>query len=331
MHVYQTLALSRPPELGIRLADAARDVAIQADSLDRLDDAALPVILALLATGAFPAAARLIRQLAPSADPWALAAAAGRFAAWSGDLDALAPLRHHGLRLLDTDSPVPPDGAAGTDIVIAAAALAAVERNATDLADPATAARAHAALRPLRNAIATGVPDERVRLLADALGLDAGPRAAVSAAPSQAAQANSAPEWIVLHVVHQLLGVDPDATRGRLRLRPDLHGPAGTEAAPILPLRLDGLAFADGSVMFEVEFEEDGALLYSLEQDSGAIPTTALLEPLLPGRPRAAEVDGRPADLRARQTSQGMVLPVQLVLDAPRRLRVWMNEGRPPK
>lgn len=330
MHVYQTLALSRPPELGNRLADAARDVAIQADSLERLDSAALPVILALLATGAFPAAARLIRQLAPTADPWALAAAAGRYAAWSGDLDALAPLRHHGLRLLDASSAAPPDGAAGTDAVIAAGALAAVERSATDLADPANAARAHAALRPLRNAIATGLPDERVRLLAAALGLDPGPGAA-SAAPGQAAQPNYAPEWIVLHVVHQLLGIDPDATRGRLRLRPDLHGPEGAETVPALPLRLDGLAFADGSVVFEVEHEEDGALVYSLEQDSGAIPTTALLEPLLPGRPRAADVDGRPAELRARQTFHGTVLPVQLVLDAPRQLRIWMNEGRPPK
>ena len=118
----------------------------------------------------------------------------------------------------------------------------------------------------------------------------------------------------ILDIVHNVIGAEPDAVRGRLRLRPRL--PAGART-----LALRGLAFADGDVSLHVRRDDD-AIVCSIEQDAGALPFTVLLEPYIDGDVRATRVDGMPAQLDTRALDDGRVVPVQLVLEQQRTLEV---------
>jgi hypothetical protein len=122
---------------------------------------------------------------------------------------------------------------------------------------------------------------------------------------------------MICDVAFNILGLEPDAVRGRLRLRPRLDRFAEIEALNI--------RFGDGSVGMSAT--RDGAMIVlRIEQDSGAIPMTVLLEPFVDG-PVSAEVDGRRADLTPRSTDGGTIVPVQLVLDQARTLII---HTRPP-
>jgi hypothetical protein len=55
-----------------------------------------------------------------------------------------------------------------------------------------------------------------------------------------------------------------------------------------------------------------------IDQQSGAIPITLLLQPVLTAAPARVTIDGHPAQLQPRATASGVMVPVQLLLDAPR-------------
>jgi hypothetical protein len=118
----------------------------------------------------------------------------------------------------------------------------------------------------------------------------------------------------ILDIVHDVVGAEPDAVRGRLRLRPRL--PVGARS-----LALHGLAFADGDVSLRVRRDDDG-IVCNVEQDAGALPFTVLLEPYIDGDVRATRIDGLPARLDTRALDDGRVVPVQLVLEQQRTLEI---------
>jgi hypothetical protein len=113
---------------------------------------------------------------------------------------------------------------------------------------------------------------------------------------------------LVCSIVFDVLGLEPDATRGRIRLRPQLHRHDTLEARSI--------RFGDGSISMSAE-HTDGTVVIRIAQDAGSIPVTALLEPIVDIF-ASAEVDGRAADLVPRTVADGVIVPVQLVLDGAR-------------
>ncbi|HEX6133607.1 MAG TPA: hypothetical protein VFZ24_06580 [Longimicrobiales bacterium] len=117
---------------------------------------------------------------------------------------------------------------------------------------------------------------------------------------------------LIRHTAFDLLGLDPDAARGRLRLRPR------TDAYDALETR--HIRFGDAAISFSAVRDAAGVIL-RIEQDAGSIPVTVLLEPFV-AKAEGAEVDGKPADLVARDIAGGSIVPVQIVLDRERTLRV---------
>ena len=127
-------------------------------------------------------------------------------------------------------------------------------------------------------------------------------------------RATNAAAETVLRLVHATLGAEPDAPRMRLRLRPRL--PADQQR-----LHAQNLMFADGSVQLQLEDTGD-ALQCRIEQTAGALPFTLLLEPYVRAPVAAAFVDTQPATLEVRSDDAGTFVPVQLVLDHERSLRI---------
>ncbi len=113
----------------------------------------------------------------------------------------------------------------------------------------------------------------------------------------------------VAPLVYGLLGAEPDAAAGRLRLRPQIPGAWD---------RLDvGLRIAEARVA--LSYRREGARrTYRLNQERGPVPLTVVLEPLLPPEAVRVTVDGQAAELDARAFGPGRVVPVQVVLDAER-------------
>jgi hypothetical protein len=305
VHVHRCFLIDSPADAAQVVNDAAAELqqwqpVLSADALPRIE--------ALLALGEFSAVGRLLH--ADPGDALLTTIVLGRAMAWSADLraaDALRAVARHAVGLSESG---------GADPFLMAAACAAAERLAADLAEPQLAVRARAAARSLP---VPAVSAPEAALLAGILGVPGkagGPPAAV--AGDVAAEADVV--YRFLHLVHHALGIEPDAPRHRLRLQPDTR-----------PWQVREIPFGDGSISLEVRPGPD-AVEFTVEQESGAIPVTLLLEPLLPTAPVAAFVDGVPADLAPRWLPGGGIqLPVQLVLDAPRRLTVQMQEGRPPE
>ncbi len=111
-------------------------------------------------------------------------------------------------------------------------------------------------------------------------------------------------------MVYGLLGAEPDAAVGRLRLRPQL--PAAWDRFEARHLRI-------GEAQVALDYRRDGHRhTFRVRQDRGAVPLTLLLEPVLRKPPANVMVDGTPAQLSTRPFGQGWITPVQLVLDAER-------------
>ncbi|HUF50339.1 MAG TPA: hypothetical protein VMN60_05865 [Longimicrobiales bacterium] len=159
---------------------------------------------------------------------------------------------------------------------------AALERTATDLGDTRLAADLHRAARA-----------------ADTPGPPGHPAAGD-----------------VLRIVHTILGLEPDAPRGRLVMRPRL------DAMPALAAH--HIPFAAGSVRLDCS-RSPLLLTCRVAQDAGAIPFTLLLEPHFTGRVRAARVDGRAATLDSRLRDGVTAVPVQLLLDDERVLSLELD------
>lgn len=296
---------SVPDRAATRLIDAESTFRVRPGSDE---DGDVLTGTALLALGRHDAVRAAIRQPAAPADLLLLA----RWLAWTGDLAFITPrwpdVRRAAREMIR-------DSAGSTTVRHAAAAL---ERTATDAGDPAFAAELRAALRNAPEPASTPAPGplvdfEQGRLHPAAARLDRDLAAASSAAPTPADDARA-----IVSLVHGVLGLEPDAVRGRIRFAPRLL-PA-TAAAGFRDLRV-----ADATLSGEIAVEQRWIRI-SIRQDSGAIPLTALLEPVLARRVSACSVDGQPADLALRPLGGGIIVPVQLVLDDERRLDIEIGD-----
>jgi hypothetical protein len=293
---HPALEITRPDTLGTTLRDAIAACDDAPDSPASL--------LAALAVGRH----RRVRLALASLDGAVLAALLPRYAAWSADLATAAASWG---RAREAALALEADPAAGS--ILYAAALAGTERLASDLGDPATAARLRVPARDARSAFdarAERLSPRDARLAAafdlirpDALHPDATHTPAYTP-PDSGADA-------VLDLVHGMLGLQPDATRHRLWLRPRL--PPGCTT-----LEVREMAAGADAVRAHMELGPD-RLVVRVEQDAGPLPLTLLLEPYVPGGVTFAAVDGRPASLAPRPAgTRGSRLPVQLVLDHER-------------
>jgi hypothetical protein len=214
-----------------------------------------------------------------------------RYVRWTGDLQSAAGMWHNTVASLEP-------ALADMESALRRASCLELASTASDLGDAQLAARLHGIART----IDIGTP------------------------PPMQADRDTV---LVCEAAFGTIGIEPDAARGRLRLRPRLD-------------RLDELharhiRFGDASVSLHA-VRDDAALTIRVEQDAGSIPITLLLEPFVV-RPGPASVDGRPADLapqsvdgqptdvaarpdhHASATSErGTIVPVQLVLDDTRTL-----------
>ena len=112
-----------------------------------------------------------------------------------------------------------------------------------------------------------------------------------------------------------ILGVEPDAPRGRLTLRPRL-------ASSWADFRLRNLRV--GAAVVEMEYRRDGSIhRFVLRQVGGVAPIRVIFEPELGGaRLERSWVDGQAAELDAALVDGRLRVPVQLVLDHERRLEL---------
>ena len=202
-----------------------------------------------------------------------------RYVRWSGDLHSIAALWNTALTSLEL---VLPDTASSALRHATCTEFAAV---ATDLGDPQLAARLLGIAR------------------------------ATAAEPWPVG--NDPESALIHHVAFRTLGLEPDAARGRLRLRPRLD--------ELQQIRARNIRFGDGNVSLSA-VRADGRLTLRVEQEAGAIPVTVLLEPFVLGAGRAT-IDGQPADLESQIVAGGTILPVQLVLDDARTLVVQENDA----
>ena len=147
------------------------------------------------------------------------------------------------------------------------------------------------------------------------------PSALMKRVQSAAAAAEAEDEIAVCTFValaYGLLGPQPDAARDRLTLHAEL--PAGWHRCTIRNLHM-------GDAAFDVTLErDDGAIRIEIEQTEGALPATLILEATVRAPVARVEVDGRPADLALRPALDHVVVPVQLVLDAPRLLEIGLGD-----
>jgi hypothetical protein len=344
--VHPHLTLTQPAHAGAALDRALR----QLDDVNPSDGTAtLPLILAFLAAGR----ARRVRQPVLDLDGPLLPAALARYIAWTGDLTTAAtawPRVRNAAANISMDQQLPtagqpddsrdnlPDATlrrgdpaspgnaldhgncttdddGGLGFTVAAAALFGAERLATDLGDPHFASRLHS-----RCSLARAALPHRIRSPAAvhlAVCLDLLPPDAVQTPPYGGDTALGA----LLDTAFLILGVQPDATRHRIWLRPRL--PVGWDCVEAYEIQAGG-----DSIRLSVEAQA-GLLRLRVEQEAGAIPVTALVEPFVPGRVAGVRIDGGAAALVPRAVEGGTRVPVQLVLDRGRTVEIDIAPGRP--
>jgi hypothetical protein len=267
------LLIVRPRSLGAALADAVERAWSRSIAVTAAD---LPLLDARLACGDFDAIRMLLRTAAPSL---ALPVFVARYVTWTGDLPAAAGAWDAVLASLD----LPVDR---TNAALHRAACFEIARTATDLGDASLAAR----------------------LIGIARNHDAS-----AARPNDVMLPNvDSDSMLICDVAFNVLGIEPDASRGRLRLRPRLDRFEEIEA--------HNIRFGDGSVSISASHTGE-SIVVRIEQEAGAVPITLLLEPFVIS-PMTADVDGSPADLTPRTVDNGTILPVQLVLDQARTLTI---------
>jgi hypothetical protein len=123
----------------------------------------------------------------------------------------------------------------------------------------------------------------------------------------------AAPADTVNAFLHTMLGVAPDAPRGRLRVR--LCLPDWLDS-----LCVENLRMADALVLLQCT-REAGHFSYVVEQIAGALPVSLIFEPTFGAPVQAVFIDDVPAELAVRPHRDRLVAPVQLVLDHQRVLR----------
>jgi hypothetical protein len=266
------LLIVRPPALGTALADAVARACARPIAVAASD---IPLLDARLACGDFDAVRVLLRTAVPAPE---LPLFVARYAMWTGDLQSAAGAWAAVLASLDLN-------ADRMSVALRRTARIEIAQTATDLGDAPLAGR----------------------LLGSARNADPADTANPAAPPDPDPDST-----MICDVAFNVLGLQPDAVRGRLRLRPRLDRFAEIEALNI--------HFGGGSV--RVSATRDGAaIVLRIEQDAGGIPITVLLEPFVDS-PETADVDGRRAQLMPRNVDGGTIVPVQLVLDQVRTLVV---------
>ena len=118
---------------------------------------------------------------------------------------------------------------------------------------------------------------------------------------------------IVNAFLYAMLGVAPDAARGRLRVR--LCLPDDMESLCVENLRL-----GDALVLLQCS-RTDRHFSYVVEQIAGAMPVRLIFEPTFTRPVDAVLIDDAPAQLSLRPYRDRIVAPVQLMLDHQRVLR----------
>ncbi len=157
--------------------------------------------------------------------------------------------------------------------------------------------------------------------------IGAGAEASAVRARCAAAQRRILPDWeatscdrlpagtpsdIVNVFMHTMLGVAPDAPRGRLRLRlclPDWE-----------TLRVENLRLGDALVLLQCARVGEH-FNYVIEQIAGAMPVRLIFEPTFVTPIKSVLIDDVAADLAARPYRDRVLAPVQLMLDHQRVLR----------
>ncbi|HEX9106818.1 MAG TPA: hypothetical protein VF832_06315, partial [Longimicrobiales bacterium] len=123
-------------------------------------------------------------------------------------------------------------------------------------------------------------------------------------------------------VAYGMLGIEADAPRARLRLRPQV--PAAWD-------RLEAERIRIGDAELRLTYARlESRHRFTLEPLAGAVPLRVVLEAAISGAPSAVRgtwVDGRVASLDLRSWGERTLVPVQLVLDDRRVLEV---EVEPP-
>lgn len=240
--------------------------------------AAVSAVLALYALDDRNAADDVLRALATDAIEGADAAlVVGACAAWSGIAPKTPEVRAAALQWMRT-APVASDAWSAAALALAPAAAEAM--GATDV---------------MANLRARKLPDVSATLR------------------ELAAEACDIPPGMVLHLMHDRLGVAPDAMRGRIGIRP--MSVAGR-------VDVEQLVVGDAMLSYHAETSADRAT-FEVEQTRGGSPVTVLLEPRIPARRlMSALVDETSAELDAVPEDSDLRVKVQLVADRPRRLEL---------
>lgn len=134
---------------------------------------------------------------------------------------------------------------------------------------------------------------------------------------SDPAESGTSPRNVLCDIAFGLLGAEPDAGRGRLTIRPR---PRDSWSG----LSVEHLTIGSAALSLTLGLEAGIHRIAAL-QERGAAPLTLVLEPELPGRLRAARVDGRPAELDPVEIGPRSRVPIQIVLDHERRVELEME------
>jgi len=104
--------------------------------------------------------------------------------------------------------------------------------------------------------------------------------------------------------------IEADAERGRLVLQPRVTEKTGNYTA-------HNIAVGEARVRLDFERAENGCR-FLVRQTAGSYPIRLILQPALPSTPQHCFVDMKPALLDARAVAEGVVVPVQIMLDEQR-------------
>ena len=119
---------------------------------------------------------------------------------------------------------------------------------------------------------------------------------------------------ILLTLTRGLLGLDPDAPVGRIRIAPRL---------PSHLTRFSARGITVGDASLSLEYERSGAIYrFTLLPEIAAVPPLVVFEPAVHGRIREVRIDGEIADLESHSAGPMTVAPVQIPLDAPRTIEL---------
>jgi hypothetical protein len=307
MKLSQGLVVTEPRE-----ASVALDLALQQlDAWDGpFDRPSVGIALALLAAGRFEnVQARLLHDTSDSVLPLLTA----RNLAWTGDIVTTSAVWDRIVR--NFDALTAPSSGDDEDTVFRLASCTELQRAATDLGQRDVASGLTDAAQRLRTALAGRSLAEDTRRAGTLLGV--GTRPGFNTDPDDGDVAAAA--LSVLGFVHGVLAIEPDAVRGRIRLQPHMRAVWSTINVP-------QIRFADGLVALHM-VRNSGRTDISVAQSAGAVPYTALLEPVISGAVASTEVDGSLASLDVTFADGVSRVPVQLVLDNTRVLTLTLVPG----